>query len=222
MPDRRVDRAFRPFLPAGAPYTGGVILSIWELLLVGFVLWTTCVAAAALTGGFLLWRGLRRRWRAIRSHGAVVGAVALWGATESVRHRKHGSMTAIDLERWPARMVRRELWRSVDRAAAAVRVADEAGGPTAELPALSRRIRAAAVDLDRLLRVDPSARVPAVVGEQALELIRAADDIREAAVASAGEVSAQRVHDLTRDAGLELEILDAGLASARAVLPPQA
>ncbi len=197
-----------------------MILSIWEPLLVGLLVWTACMAVGALTGGVLLWRYLRRRWRGIRSHGAVVGAVALWEATGSVRHRRNGTVTAADLERWPARAVRRELWRSVDREAAAVRVAGEAGGPTAELPALSRRIRAAAVDLDRLLRVDPSARVPAVVGEQVLELVHAADDIRDAAMASAGEASARRVGELTRDAGQELEILDAGLASARAVLPP--
>ena len=46
--------------------------------------------------------------------------------------------------------------------------------------------------------------------------MRAAADVQGAAVASAGETSAQRIRDLTDDAGHELSLLDAGLA----VWPP--
>ncbi len=198
-----------------------MVASIWEPVLIGLALWMACMVAATLTLGFLFWRRLRRGWHGIRSHAAVVGVVTVWEATESAFRRRNGPLDVADLERWPARRLRKELWRSVDRAAAAVRVADEAGGTTAELPALSRRIRAAAADLDKVLRVDLSARVPAVVEEQVLELMRAADDVRLAAVASAGDAGAQRVHELTVDAGRELEILDAVLVSSRATRQPQ-
>ena len=46
--------------------------------------------------------------------------------------------------------------------------------------------------------------------------MRAADDVQQAAVASAGEASSQRLRELTEDAGHELTLLDAGLASMRA------
>ena len=45
--------------------------------------------------------------------------------------------------------------------------------------------------------------------------MRAADDVRGAAVASAGEAGGQRVRELTEDAGHELILLDAGLATLR-------
>ena len=124
-------------------------------------------------------------------------------------------MTSAELRQWSAARVGKEMWRSVDRATAAVRAADELGGPTAELPSLCRRLQAAAVDIDKVLRVDPAARVPAPVGDQVLEVMRAAADVQQAAVTSAGEASTQRIRELTEDAGHELSLLDAGLASMR-------
>jgi hypothetical protein len=122
---------------------------------------------------------------------------------------------------WSAARVGKEMWRSVDRATAAVRAADELGGPTAELPSLCRRLQAAAVDIDKVLRVDPGARVPAPLGDQILEVMRAAADVQQAAVASAGEASTQRVRELTEDAGHELSLLDAGLTSMRSSGRPE-
>jgi hypothetical protein len=113
------------------------------------------------------------------------------------------------------------MWRSVDRATAAVRAADELGGPTAELPSLCRRLQAAAVDIDKVLRVDPGARVPAPLGDQILEVMQAAADVQQAAVASAGEASTQRIRELTEDAGHELSLLDAGLTSMRSSGRPE-
>ena len=66
-----------------------------------------------------------------------------------------------------------------------------------------------------MLRVDPAAPVPGSAVPQVLEVVRAADDVQQAAVASAGEANAQRLRDLTEDAGHELTLLDAGLASMR-------
>jgi hypothetical protein len=80
---------------------------------------------------------------------------------------------------------------------------------------LCRRLQAAAVDIDKVLRVDSGARVPAALGDQVLEVMRAAADVQQAAVTSAGETSAQRIRELTEDAGHELSLLDAGLDSMR-------
>jgi hypothetical protein len=191
--------------------------SILESLALGVVLFTGMMMLAVATGGFLLWRYGRRKLRAFRSHGAVVGAGALWDMAASNRWNRSGSeVTAAEIGEWSSARVAKEMWRSVDRATAAVRAADDLGGPTAELPSLCRRLQAAAVDIDKVLRVDPAAPVPPSVGGQVLEVIRASADVQQAAVTSAGEASAQRLQELTDDAGHELTLLDAGLASMRA------
>jgi len=176
--------------------------SILESLLLGFVLLAGLLTVALLTGGFLLWRYGRRKIRSFRSHGAVIGATALWDVAASNRWNRSGAdVTAAELQQWSAARVGKEMWRSVDRATAAVRAADELGGPTAELPSLCRRLQAASVDIDKVLR--------------------AATDIQQAAMTSAGEASGQRIRELTEDAGHELSLLDAGLASMRSSGVPQ-
>jgi len=196
--------------------------SILESLALGVVLMVGLVSAAALTGGFLLWRYARKRFRALRTHGAVIGATAVWEAAASNRWNRTGVPTsAADVASWSSTRVRKELWRSVDRAASAVRAADSVGAPTAELPSLCRRIQAAATDIDMVLRVDPAARVPTALCDQVVEVMRAADDVQQAAVGSAGEASSHRVRELTEDAGNELALLDAGLESLRTAGLPQ-
>ena len=196
--------------------------SILESLALGVVLMVGLVSAAALTGGFLLWRYARKRFRALRTHGAVIGATAVWEAAASNRWNRTGVPTsAADVASWSSTRVRKELWRSVDRAASAVRAADSVGAPTAELPSLCRRIQAAATDIDMVLRVDPAARVPTALCDQVVEVMRAADAVQQAAVGSAGEASSHRVRELTEDAGNELALLDAGLESLRTAGLPQ-
>ncbi len=193
-----------------------MVASILESLALGVVVLAGLVSVAALTGGYLLWRFARRRLRAFRSHGAVIGATAAWEAAASNRWNRTGvPASPSDVATWSSTRVRKELWRSVDRAASAVRAADSVGAPTAELPSLCRRLQGAATDMDKVLRVDPAARVPAALCEQVLEVMRAADDVQQAAVASAGEANSHRVRELTEDAGQELTLLDAGLVSWR-------
>ena len=199
-----------------------MIGSIVESLFLGFVILVGLVSVTVLTGVFLLWRYGRRKMRALRAHGAVIGATALWDMAASNRwNRSAVEVTSAELEQWSSARVGKEMWRSVDRATAAVRTADELGGPTAELPSLCRRLQAAAVDIDKVLRVDPGARVPATLRDQVLEVMRAATDIQQAAVASAGEASGQMLRDLSQDAGHELSLLDAGLASMRSSGRPE-
>ena len=107
-----------------------MIGSILESLFLGLVLLAGLVCVAVLTGGFLLWRYGRRKLRAFRSHGAVIGATALWDAAASNRwNRSAAVVTSAELEQWSSARVAKEMWRSVDRATAAVRAADELGGP---------------------------------------------------------------------------------------------
>jgi len=67
--------------------------------------------------------------------------------------------------------------------------------------------------------VEPAGPVPTEVRAQVHEVMRAAGDIQRAAVVSASDANGSRVRDLTRDAVHEIELLDAGLASAQAALP---
>jgi len=196
-----------------------VSASIWEPVLAGTAVFLAMMVAGLAVTGFLVWRLVRRRWRAFHSHGAVIGATALWEAA-AVRRRPGGEPVSVtEVGRWAPRRVRKEMWHSVDQAEAAVRAAGDLGAPTAELPSLCRRLQAAAVDLDKVLRVEPAGPVPMEIRTQVHEVMRAAGDVQRAAVASASDANGQRVHELTRDAVHEIQLLDAGLAAAQAALP---
>jgi hypothetical protein len=196
--------------------------SVLESLFLGGVVVGGLMSLALLAGGYLVWRVTRRKLRAFRSHGAVIGATAVWEAAASNRwNRSDRLATAVDVGLWSGTRVRKEMWRSVDRASAAVRAADAVGAPTAELPSLCHRLQRAATDIDKVLRVDPAARVPSALGDQVVEIMQAADDVQQAAVASAGEANGQRVRELTVDAGDELNLLEAGLATMRSSGLPQ-
>jgi hypothetical protein len=192
---------------------------LWEPLLVGTLALGFVLMAGVAIGAFMAWRYGRRKWRAFHSHGAVVGAMALWEAAGSAGFGRRAPWSPEDVYDWTPRRVRRELWRSVDRAEAAVRAADQAGAPTASLPSLCRRLNGVAVDLDRVLRIETAGTVPTEVAAQAVEVMRAASDVHRAAVASASDATGQQVRDLARDADHEIQCLDAGLASAQAALP---
>jgi hypothetical protein len=196
-----------------------VVASLWEPLLVGMLVVVTAVLAGLVVAAFLLWRYGRRKWRAFHSHGLVVAGLALWEATSS-RRSPRSTWSPDDVYGWTSRQVRRELWRSVDRAGSAVEAAEEADGSTASLPDLCRRLREVAARLDRVLRIDGQRLVPPDVAAQAIEVMQAASDVQRAAMASASDANGQRVKTLVRDADPEIRCVDAGLASAQAVFPP--
>ena len=171
--------------PGPGPRLGDVTASIWVPIIAGVLVFFALLAAGVVASGYLVWRYGRRKWRAFHSHGAVVAATAMWGATASGRLRPRSPLTSNTAGEWPARRVRRELWRAVDQADAAVRAAAGVGAPTASLPALCARLREAAIGLDQVLRVEPAATVPPAVAAQAIDVVRAAGDLQRAAVASA-------------------------------------
>lgn len=177
--------------------------------------------AGLVVTGFLLWRLVRRKWRAFHAHGAVIGATALWEAT-AVRRRRGGESTSPEeVGQWTPGRARKEMWRAVDRADAAVRAAADLSAPTAELPSVCRRLQAAAMDLDKVLRVEPAGLVATELRTQVHDVMQAAGDVQRAAVAAASDANGQRVGELTRDADHEIQLLEAGLASAQAALPPR-
>jgi hypothetical protein len=196
-----------------------VLAALWEPILAGTLLLATLFMGGVAVAAYMVWRYGRRKWRAFHSHGAVIGALALWEATASAGFRRRAPWSPEDVRTWTPRRVRKELWRSVDQADAAVRAAAQAGASTASLPMLCRRLSELAVRLDQVLRVESTGVVPAEVASQSIEVMRAASDVQRAAVASASDANGQRVRDLTRDADHEIQCLDAGLASVQAVLP---
>jgi hypothetical protein len=195
-----------------------VVASIWgDLVGLAVVVLALGVAGAAVAS-LLIGRSLRRRWRLLRSHGAVIGLLAVWDAIAAVRARRRGA-PAIGEVAWSSpRQVRRTLRRSVDSATDAVRTAGALGAPVAELPNLCSRLEAAAADLDRVIRLEPAGPVPPSVRGQVREVMRAADDVRRVAMVSAGDACDPRIAQLSRDAEDEVHLLGAGLASARAAL----
>ena len=201
-----------------AAYTKGVIASVWEPLLVGMMAFVVAVLAGFVVVTFLVWRYGRRKWRAFHSHGLVVAGLALWEATSS-RRSAGQTWSPDDVYRWTSRRVRRELWRSVDRAGAAVKAAEEADASTASLPELCRRLREVTARLDRVLRIEGEGLVPAEVAAQAIEVMQAASHVQRAAMDSVSDANGQRVENLARDADEEIRCLDAGLASTQANLP---
>jgi hypothetical protein len=193
--------------------------TIWVPLLAGTAAFVALMLAGMAVTGFMLWRLARRKWRAFHSHGAVIGATALWEATAVRRRRGGEAIPAEEVGRWTSGRARKEMWRAVDRADAAVRAAGEVSAPTAELVSLCRRLQGVATGLDKVLRVEPAGPVPTELRAQVHEVIRAAGNVQRAAVASASDASAHSVSELTRDAEHEIRLLDAGLAAAQAALP---
>lgn len=193
-----------------------MLASFWASLFDVVAVLVVLSLAAAIVAALLVGRTLRRRWRLVRSHGAVIALLAIWDATASLRAGRRRPRAG---DNWSSpRRVRRSLWQTVDGAADAVRTAEDLGAPVAELPSLCRRLERAAADLDRVLRLEPSGPVPPSIRGHVQDVMRAADDVRRVAIAAAGDACDPRVAALARDADDEVRLLDAGLASARAAL----
>ena len=219
---RRAGPRRRPLAGAAAAYTGAVLAALWEPILAGALL----VRRRSSWPGscwrrFLLWRYGRRKWRAFHSHGAVVGAVALWEATAAARFETAGAVDARG----------RVPGGTPTGAQGALAVgrpgrAPPCGRPPRPVrrPPRSRalcRLHEVAVGLDQVLRVESVGTVPGRGGGAGHRGHAGGRRRPAAAVASASDANGQRVRDLVRDADHEIQCLDAGLASARAALPPR-
>ncbi|HMD46036.1 MAG TPA: hypothetical protein VKG43_07745 [Acidimicrobiales bacterium] len=190
--------------------------SILTPLIFGLLFLIFLMLSAAAVGGFLLWRWGRRKYREVRNHVAGRTLVGAWSMVQNRRSPWASNFTWDDVHAWTPQRARREMWRAVDAAESAVRVADQGGASVAELPTLCRRIREVSSDVDRILRVEPpkspEGSDPSDLRRQVADVIDAAIDVQRAAVAAASDANAAKVRALTRDAGDELDCVAAGLA----------
>ncbi len=163
------------------------------------------------TAVVVTWRRATRRIRRFKSSPGARGAIAFYETM-----RAPGGLRA---NRTPARL-RLELWQAVAATTRAVNKAIEAGAPLGELPALTRRLHAAAGDLDRLLSIAGGVRTDAApvadLRRQVGEALHAAEVIRTAALASASDML--QLSQLAADAEREVQSVAAGVDRARTAL----
>lgn len=191
-----------------------------------FVLIAGLVAAAGLTVAFLLTRAyLRRHWRLVRGHVVTRGLLAAVAALAAGRERYAGRATPDELSRGTAARVRRRMWSAVEDAEIAVAHASSHDAPVADLPAVCRRLRGVADDLDALLRMERrlprgTAR-PDSVRRQVAEVIGAARDVQTAALQAGGDAAQPQVRELVRQARDEVELVSVALSRLRSLSPPR-
>jgi hypothetical protein len=190
-----------------------------------FVLIAGLVAAAGVFVMFLITRSyLRRQWRLYRGHVVVRGLQSAGTVLAAGRERYAGRATPEELSRGTAARVRRRMWTAVEDAELAVAHASSHDAPVADLPSVCRRLRAAADDLDGLLKLErrlPRATpAPASVRRQVAELIGAARDVQAAALQAGGDAAQPQVRDLVRQARDEVELVSTALSRLRSLSPP--
>ena len=191
-----------------------------------FLLLAGLVALAGLAVAFLLTRAyLRRRWRLVRGHVVTRGLLAALAALAAGRERYAGRATPDELSRGASPRVRRRMWSAVEDAEIAVAHASSHDAPVADLPAVCRRLRSVADDLDALLRLERrlprgTAR-PDSVRRQVAEVIGAARDVQTAALQAGGDAAQPQVRELVRQARDEVELVSVALSRMRSLSPPR-
>jgi hypothetical protein len=168
-------------------------------------------------------RFVRRRWHRMRTHVATRGVLAAGTFLVAGRDRFGARATPEELSQGTAARVRRRMWVAVEDAEEAVRHAATHDAPVAELPAVCRSLRTVAGEMDRLLRLERrlprGVDRPDTVRVQVAELIRAARDVQVAALRASSDATEPQVRSLVRQAGDEVEIVAAALASMRRAAP---
>ncbi len=188
---------------------------------VEFVLVVSVFLAAVLVAAFFLARAyIRRHWRAVGGHVATRGVLAGVSLLAAGRERFSARATPEQLSRGTAARVRRRMWTSVEDAEVAVAHAQAQDAPVAELPSVSRSLRAAATELDALLRHErrlPAGARPDAVRRQVAEVIGASRDVQAAALQAGSDAAEPRVRSLVERAGDEVEIVAAAVARLRSL-----
>jgi hypothetical protein len=160
------------------------------------------VGAAATVAG-IFW--LRRVWRRRRAALAFkVSGVAVTATAAGFRWLS--TRPAPDRRWWLLHRARRDLLRAATGAEHAVREAKAAGAPLGDLEGLSRRVRRAAIDVDRSLRIAQHSEGTEATGElvrHAQEVATAARRIQRTAAESLNGRNRDATDMLVRDARLE-------------------
>lgn len=170
------------------------------------------VISTVAVGTTLAVRGVRRRYRRVRSRFASLdaGPGSRLPAVRATAVATVGSPTW-----WVAQRDRHRMWRAVSSAQHAVAVAQRAGAPVGDLPTLTRQLSGAARGLDAVLRA--GARGGAARGELAAERRRleaAAAALHEAALDSLRIVAAADAEPVLSQVRLEVAALGAGLRAS--------
>lgn len=182
-----------------------VVIGVMSVLLVI----STLAAATMLTV-----RGVRRRYRAVRSQfgarGVESGSRAVLPAVGAAAVGTLASPTW-----WAVQRDRHQMWRAVSSAEHAVAVARGAGVPVGDLPALARQLTAAAGGVDALLRASArsSSQRREATGERR-RLEAAAADLQGAALDSLRMAAAAHAEPVLSQVRLEVAALGAGLRAA--------
>jgi hypothetical protein len=173
-----------------------VVAGVMELLLV----------AAIFVGGFLVARGVRRRYRSLR-----------WRLEGVLRHSGTVAESSLGSPAWWAVQGRRhQMWQAVTSAEHAVTVARRAEVPVGDLPALARRLHVAATGADAVLRA--GGRTGALRIEDRTDcdrIVAAAEDLRTAAMTTLRARSHADADSLVSAVRIEVAALAAGLRAAR-------
>jgi hypothetical protein len=119
---------------------------------------------------------------------------------------------------WPTVAPRRRLWRAVRSAEQAVAHATAAGAPVGDLPSLCRRLRTAALGVDRAICAAGASGgvrrpLPPDVARELEDVVTAARGIHGNAVAAITATSRHSTSALVLDVHTETQALAAGLRS---------
>ncbi len=175
------------------------------------VLVVVSVLAAATT---LAVRGVRRRYRRVRSRLESLGIEA--GSRPGLPAvRATAVATLASPAWWAAQRDRHRMWRAVSSAQHAVAVAQRAGAPVGDLPALSRQLTAAAGGVDAVLRAGARSRsMRREADGDRPRLEAAAADLHAAALDSLRLVAAVDTEPVLSQVRLEVAALGAGVRAA--------
>jgi len=186
-----------------------------ESLILVVLLGIFLIMAGTVVAVLLVARALRRRWVAFKDGAMGYGmASAISVASERLPRRRPAAISGVSA--WAPQRARREMWRSVEAATAAVRVAERSGAAVGDLPMLCRRLHAVAAGLDELLRVEPpeGSAAQALGGDslrdQVNVVLRSAADVQHTAVVAASSAQSPRVRTLQRDLADEVDCVVAG------------
>lgn len=159
-------------------------------------------------------RAVRRRYRAVRSRFGFP-RIGTRSRIDLPAVRTAALATVASPTWWVVQHDRHRMWRAVLSAEHAVAVAERAGAPVGDLPALSRQLTAAAGGVDAVLRASAgrsSLRRQATDERRRLEA--AATDLHEAVLDSLRMVSVAHTEPLLSQVRLEVAALGAGVRAA--------
>jgi hypothetical protein len=185
-----------------------------EVLMAMGVMALVCMVATGVAATVVV-RRVRRRYRSARAR-----IVAFRASQPDVHHvvRASSSYAVATVGSpgwWAAQNQRHRMWKAVSSAEHAVNVARRADVAVGDLPALARRLNAAATGLDATLRA--SGREGSVRAEDRSDcdrIVAAAHELRTAAMSSLRSESHADTDTVVSAVQLEVAALAAGLRAA--------